>query len=194
MYVCMYVCMYVYMVVYFKDMIASYQPIVYSTTKLISQLLICVRQTKAVLCLLYILIQLICVLFFAVHILIAVLHTLTVPRIAAFCSRWTIISMLFLWGNGFCRFLSRVFGIAPIAPKDITNMLNEYPFYRLCIFVTRSIYFNCFSLIAFSRFVSSGTVTSTILQVISFLSQITMCGLFFSTFGVVLIIISNQIS
>ena len=133
-------------------------------------------------------------LFFAVHKLIAVLHTLTVPRIAAFCRRWISISMLLLVGISSCRFLSRVFVIAPIAPTDSTKILNEYPFNRLCIFVARSIFFSCFYLVAFSRFVSCGTVISTILHVISFLSQITISGLFFSTFAVVLIIISNQMS
>ena len=56
--------------------------------------------------------------------------------------------------------------------------LNQDPLYILCIFVTWSIYFSCFSLVALSRFLSSGTVISTILHVISFLSQITISGLF----------------
>ena len=67
--------------------------------------------------------------------------------------------MLLVWEKIFGKFLSRIFGIAPIAPTATTTMLKVYLLQSFCMCNISSMHLTCFSLTAFPRFVSSGTVT-----------------------------------
>ena len=119
-----------------------------------------------------------------IHILIAVLHILTIPIIAAFCNRCNNISISSFCGKSLLRLLEPL--------HQLQKFVSFVQLFHLRH--SRLMYFVSFSFYALCRFVSNGTVISIIVHFFSALFHTTMPGLFFPTLGVVWISMSYQIS
>ena len=69
-----------------------------------------------------------------------ILHTFNLPKIAAFWIPWEMEMILLLWGKIFSKFLSRIFGISPIAPTATSTMLKVEAIVKVsacaCLYVT----------------------------------------------------------
>ena len=125
------------------------------------------------------------------HIPITVLHIFMVPTSAAFCICSVIVLIRSCSKFSFFKFSSKLFGTAAIVMMTVSYL---YLLCTHCMLVMSGMYFFCLSWYAFLRFVSKGTMISTIWHSRLSECQMMMSGLFFSIFVIVRICSSHQIS